>query len=536
MSPSLWRKFAALGLTVAVTAGLAASCSANSSSNEFGGGGNAGSGGGPAGSGGGPGGAGGSGIFIPDGGASDVVNDTPVNQCGSQCGDHELCDTQHLGYDDNCNGQVDEGCPCTPGLSHWCFKGDPASRGKGSCKDGVEKCQEVGVWSACSGGFHADNVDNCLNQGTPTGCHDLSVPPFTTISLKDGTGTFGQGASGESFEVTCPSSIPSGTCPQVQSQGASSTYTPLQSGQYDVLYSKDDGTGGKATCTFSLYVGTTGLRVELNWDHQGEGEPGSDSDGGANSTYGPDLDLHLHKPGIQTAWFSNPMQPFVAPDDCYYATCTAGNYVMPGLASPTWFLDNAYPHNWTYKLPYDPNDPIYTCYNAPRGSGEDWKLFKKGCHNPRLDLDNVTCDKTQTDPQASTFCAPENINIDEPPYGFWTRVGVHYFGHCFGGDLHPTLTIYCGGAQVAQFGPTGYGTPVTFKASHCQGADTGSNAFWMVADVMAVQGPCGEIDCLVQPIYADSASKTPLIQTGGFAKGNFGPPCAPGGDAGFGCF
>jgi len=68
------------------------------------------------------------------------------------------------------------------------------------------------------------------------------------------------------------------------------------------------------------------------------------------------------------------------------------------------------------------------------------------------------------------------------------------------------------------------------------GDDSGNNAFWMVADVMAVEGPCGETECVVQPIYGDLATKAPYVQTGGFAKGNYGPPCAPAGDAGVGCF
>jgi hypothetical protein len=550
MSPSIWRKLAALTLVVGASVALVASCSANSSNSGFAGnagntsGGSSGadsaggSGGGNGGSGGAPAGGSGGTLFVPEAG-QDVVNETPINQCGSQCGPTELCDPQHLGYDDNCNGIVDEGCGCTPGLSHWCFKGDPASRNQGACKDGTETCNENGLWGGCIGGFHADAVDNCLNQGIPTGCHDLSVPPFTTVKLKDGTGTFGQGATGESFAVDCPPSIPGPNCPQVQNNGPDATYTPLQSGQYKVLYTKDDGSGGKASCTFSLYVGTTGLRVELNWDHQGEGEINhyTDPDGGSMpNTFGPDLDLHVHKPGVQSKWFM-PLMPTGSPDDCFYADCTAANFAiaMP-LGAPNWFNDNAYPHNWTYHQPYDPNDPIYTCYNAPRGAGQEWKVFNKGCHNPRLDLDNITCDKTKTDPQDPAFCAPENINIDEPPYGFWTRIGVHYYGHCYNGDLHPTVTIYCGGAQVAQLGPSGYNAPVTFKASDCQGDDAGGNAFWMVADVMAVEGPCGDFDCVVQPIYADLNTKAPYIKTGSFAKSNFGPGCAPGGDAGPGCF
>jgi len=58
----------------------------------------------------------------------------------------------------------------------------------------------------------------------------------------------------------------------------------------------------------------------------------------------------------------------------------------------------------------------------------------------------------------------------------------------------------------------------------------------MVADVMAVEGPCGDTECIVQPIFGDLATKTPYIKPAIYAKGNYGAPCAPAGDAGIGCF
>src|SRR5262245_54827552 len=62
------------------------------------------------------------------------------NPCGSLCGPAELCDLDHLGLDDDCNGEIDEGCPCQPGTAHACFKGDPSYHGTPGCFDGVELC------------------------------------------------------------------------------------------------------------------------------------------------------------------------------------------------------------------------------------------------------------------------------------------------------------------------------------------------------------------------------------------------------------
>lgn len=541
-------KILATLVVIGAATALIASCSASSDNQDFSAPANGGSAGehlGGAGEAGNvnPGGHGGSsgadggveegGIVLPPDAGEDVRPDVPINVCGSQCGPEELCDQAHLGYDDDCDGVVDEGCPCTPGLSHWCFKGDPASRGKGSCKDGVAQCNEIGTWGACVGGFHADTNDDCLNQANPTGCHDLKVAPFTVVRLKDGTGTFGDAATGEHFEVQCPPSIPAGSCPQVQNpDGPDATFTPLQSGEYRVTYTKDDGAGGKSVCMFSIYVGASGLRVELNWDHQGEGLV--DQYGGGSYLRGPDLDLHVHRPGVRSGWFGGAIG--MLRDDCYFGNCKVDTVNVPGMA-PSWFSDTDYPHNWTYYLPYDPNDPRYTCYYSPRGQGQVWRMLNRGCHNPRLDLDNITCDPSVTDPNNEDFCAPENVNIDELPVGLWTRIGVHYYGHCYSGDLHPTVTIYCAGNQVAQFGATGFDAPVTFSPSACPDPTGGSgNAFWLVADVMMTEGPCGEQECVVQPIYRDANAKTPYIMDSTTAETNFGPPCAPAGSAGPGCF
>jgi hypothetical protein len=62
----------------------------------------------------------GGGITIKDGG-HDAPPDVMKNPCGSKCGPTELCDPDHVGLDDNCNGTVDEGCSCQPGAVHPCF-------------------------------------------------------------------------------------------------------------------------------------------------------------------------------------------------------------------------------------------------------------------------------------------------------------------------------------------------------------------------------------------------------------------------------
>jgi hypothetical protein len=135
-----------------------------------------------------------------------------------------------------------------------------------------------------------------------------------------------------------------------------------------------------------------------------------------------------------------------------------------------------------------------------------------------------------TNPNDKMFCTPENINIDFPPKGKWTRIGVHYYynqGHHY--DVHPEIKIFCNGALAADLGPAGYydpETPVTFESF--DGTEIGSNRFWVVADVAFTDDKCGKSFCTVKPVYADPAQKTPFftIDTAATNSG-WAPPYPP---------
>ena len=57
----------------------------------------------------------------------------------------EDCNDQ---IDNDCDGLVNEDCVCQAGKSQPCFTGHPSARHKGSCSDGVQKCQN-GFWGVC---------------------------------------------------------------------------------------------------------------------------------------------------------------------------------------------------------------------------------------------------------------------------------------------------------------------------------------------------------------------------------------------------
>ncbi len=80
----------------------------------------------------------------------------------------EICD----GKDNDCDGKVDEDhvCACKPGEERRCYTGPKATRGRGECKDGKQKCQQDKTWGPCKGQVLPKNEicngkdDNCNGQ------------------------------------------------------------------------------------------------------------------------------------------------------------------------------------------------------------------------------------------------------------------------------------------------------------------------------------------------------------------------------------
>ena len=61
----------------------------------------------------------------------------------------EICGTPG---DDNCDGQVNEGCGCTPGTSVSCYSGPAGTSGVGICAPGMKTCNAQGSgYGACTG-------------------------------------------------------------------------------------------------------------------------------------------------------------------------------------------------------------------------------------------------------------------------------------------------------------------------------------------------------------------------------------------------
>ncbi|MBW2456941.1 MAG: hypothetical protein JRI68_20675, partial [Deltaproteobacteria bacterium] len=85
----------------------------------------------------------------------------------------ETCD----GSDDDCDGQVDEGCTCVNGTSQSCYTGSPLTQNVGECTDGIQTCTN-GQYGNCVGDVTPvtetcngldDDCDNQADENDPDG-------------------------------------------------------------------------------------------------------------------------------------------------------------------------------------------------------------------------------------------------------------------------------------------------------------------------------------------------------------------------------
>lgn len=138
----------------------------------------------------------------PDARADAYVRDAAIDatpDAAVDAGPSEPCN----GLDDNGNGQVDEGCPCTPGDTQACYAGPPALAGKGACVRGKQTCAASGsggAWGACVGGV-LPTSETC--NGADDDCNDkvddLAAGCVTEMPVN---------TTSDCVTVRCPASAP----------------------------------------------------------------------------------------------------------------------------------------------------------------------------------------------------------------------------------------------------------------------------------------------------------------------------------------
>ena len=292
----------------------------------------------------------------------EVTADDDVEFCDTKCesliSETGCLDAMNIEYpdycngiDDDCDGMIDEGCPCKAGETQACFSGKPKQRWVGTCADGVQTCrvimrggEAVGQWGECKGEILpkkdlCDNADNNCN-----GCADegLCCSPKINCNYKienalpfvdkiiDGTKIY---EYYDSDKVTWEWTMSKGPCDTVLGKTsfttkAAKTLEGLEgdgeetdvvsgvgfsqfkvnfklSGNYTLHLKITRENGEIYECEWKLKVESNGLRVELCWDTTGPA--------------GTDIDLHLGKNGVTTAWGNI----YNTTDNlaCYYMNC-----------------------------------------------------------------------------------------------------------------------------------------------------------------------------------------------------------------------
>ncbi len=246
------------------------------------------------------------------------------------------------------------------------------------------------------------------------------------------------------------------------------TIHPTLSGDYTVTVVMTLPDGTTQSCTFIVHIGGPGMRVELCWDTTGSS----------------DVDLHVHRSGTTTPWFTTMTSGSnINPDDCYYYNCKVDSFACtlpaPFCSPPFWMGPPAYAAEWGYA-----NSPVSECSGSP--SGPSW-VIAGFCHNPRLDIDNI-----------STPGVPENINVDDPNDGQSFRVMVHYYGASASPTpvTHPLVNIYCGGHLLGT-----YGQAPDLVAGMDTASGFGAGKMWRVVDVLTHVSGGVTTGCDLTPIH-----------------------------------
>jgi hypothetical protein len=216
------------------------------------------------------------------------------------------------------------------------------------------------------------------------------------------------------------------------------------------------------------------------------------------------LKVQVRAPGIRAELCWAPMPQDVDlhfarlqnPKACrhgWFYTCSAGEdgddcYFDGNTGCSTGFTTN--PSRWGYA-----RSPAAACHG--------WGSSRQAeCDNPRLDQDNIDCDVKVSDPMdTEKFCSPENINIDNPKMGDKFAVGVHFYQGAT--PVHPHVNLYCNGERKLAFGLDATSVPPNNNPVLREEGQEDGGDLWEVATVEAKVDAAGALqDCLIAPVHS----------------------------------
>ncbi|MEB2314035.1 MAG: hypothetical protein OZ921_09245 [Sorangiineae bacterium] len=463
------------------------------------------------------------------------------------------------GFDDDCDGRVDEGCACAPGTAVGATKpcwlisssqADASGSAVGWCaanSRGTEACTVLGtgefaarVWSGecrgaqppfasdvcangdfdCDGAVGNSKTDDCACEDADVECPTAPLvtspyPAPANLPLIDGS-TWLKGAD-ISKTANWKWTATGGDCDNVLPQPSFQLFNNQNAAGQAIAGVRQTGLGPAGNQTGLV----TGPGAGVDWtlypafalsgDYLVKGE--FDLSG---KHYACTVKVQVRAPGIRAELCWSPMPNDL---DLHFARLQGAT----GCTGPHgWFesckasagSDDCYYNSTTGCTGVE--NPGWGYATSPNPACKGWGSTRVGlasgaCVNPRLDSDNIECNPKIRDPNNHGlggqfgFCAAENINLDNPRNGDRFAIGTHAYSTTQA--VHPHINVYCNGERRLSVGydpVTSPSFPVMVEGSAAPGQTTYSpdfsGDFWVAATVEAVVTGTTMTDCVVLPV------------------------------------